>query len=207
MASTQSSAALPAVGDSVNGLSKEAVDARVDQIEASFDQTNRLSAQDINFLRQLNASNNNSYYSAHRVLGAYYFSIQDFRRQRDSLEIATSKGRYKSDAKVLLALAQAYGHHKQYSQAISALKRAEAKMGRLSGPEKANVYRTYAEYLRLTYVGQRSQDPTRADVSLLDTAIQKWRRLESISPPSSKDAADARSSIQRLEQMKSEAML
>lgn len=80
-------------------------------------------------------------------------------------------------------------------------------MGRLSGPEKASVYRSYAEYLRLSYVAQRSQDPTRADASLLDTAIQKWKRLEAISPPGSKDAADARSSIQRLEQMKSEATL
>ena len=138
------------------------------------------------------------------MLGAFYFDLRDYRRQRDSLEIATKKGPYRSDAKVLLSLAQAYGHFKQYAKALKTLKRTEAKMRRLSGAEKANVYRTYAEYARLSYVAQYNKNPMRADANLLDTAIQKWKRLQTISSPGSKDYSDAQTQIQKLERMKSE---
>ena len=44
----------------------------------------------------------------------------------------------------------------------------------------------------------------RADANLLDTAIQKWKRLQTISSPGSKDYSDAQTQIQKLERMKSE---
>jgi len=196
---------VPVVGDPLAGMSKQDIKERVEQIGKGYDSSNRLAAADVRFLKQLSRSNGTAYNSAHRILGAYYYNIKEYRRQRDSLEIATKKGRYRSDAKVLLSLAQAYGHFKQYTKAIRTLKRTEAKMRRLSGSEKANVYRTYAEYARLYYIALRAKNPLRADTSLLDTAIQKWKRLQSISSAGSKDASDARKQIQKLEQMKSEA--
>ena len=186
-------------------MSKSEIKSRVKQIEKSFDQTNRLSADDVNFLKQLAPKNKSSYYSAHRVLGAFYFNLGDRRRQRDSLAIATKKGRYRSDPKVLLSLGQSYGHFKQYSKAIPVLRRAEAKMGRLDGRGKAMVYRTYAEYLRLNYISQKARNPLQADANLLDTAIQKWRRLQSLSGAGSRDGLDANKQIKKLETLKSEA--
>jgi hypothetical protein len=185
-------------------MSKSDIKKRVKQIEQSFDATNRLIAGDVSFLKQLNADHGTSYNSAHRVLGAFYYGLGDYRRQRDSLEIATKKGRYRSDAKVLLSLSQAYGHFKQYNKALKTLRRTEAKMRRLSGAEKANVYRTYAEYARLLYIAQRAKNPRRANASLLDTAIQKWKRLLTMSRAGSKDATDAQRQIAKLEQMKQE---
>jgi len=154
-------------------------------------------------LKQLNKKKHGiSYYYAHRLLGAFYYKVRDIRRQRDSLKIATKKGRYRSDPLVLLSLAQSYGHFKQYSQAIKVLKRAESKMGRLKGPGKANIYRTHAEFLRLLYVSQRSRNPLQADTGLLDQAIRKWERLKSLSDGGSNDGANARRQIAKLEKMK-----
>ena len=70
---------------------------------------------------------------------------------------------------------------------------------------KANIYRTYAEYLRLQYQAQRSRNPMGADSNLLDRSIQKWKRLQSMSSGNSRDAADARKNIEKLQQMKLEA--
>lgn len=200
-----SASAPPVVGDPLAGMSNQDIKERVTQIGNGYDSTSKLSSGDVRFLKQLSQKHGTAYNSAHRILGAYYYKIKEYRRQRDSLEIATKKGRYRSDAKVLLSLSQAYGHFKQYGKALGTLKRTEAKMRRLSGSEKANVYRTYAEYARLYFIAQRAKNPLRADTSLLDTAIQKWKRLQSISSAGSKDASDARKQIQKLEQMKSEA--
>jgi hypothetical protein len=195
----------PVPGDPLQGLTKAEIGDRVDEIGKRFDQTTRLSSAEVNLLKKLTKSHGTAYNSAHRILGSYYYNIKEYRRQKDSLEIATQRGRYRSDAKVLLSLAQTYGHFKQYAKALKVLRRTEAKMRRLKGSEKANVYRTYAEYARLYFIAQRAKNPLRADSSLLDTAIQKWKRLQSISSSGSKDASDARKQIQKLEQMKSEA--
>ena len=187
-------------------ISKREAKSKLKEIERRYDRENRLSAQDIRFLKQLNKKSHGiSYYYAHRLLGAFYYKVRDIRRQRDSLEIAVKKGRYRSDPLVLLSLAQSYGHFKQYTKAIKVLKRAEAKMGRLKGPSKANIYRTHAEFLRLLYVSQRSRNPLRADTGLLDRAIRKWERLKSLSDGGSSDGANARRQIAKLEKMKAES--
>ena len=141
------------------------------------------------------------------MLGEYYFSINDIRRQRDSLKIATKKGRYRSDALVLLSLAQAYGHFKQFKPALKTLKRAESKMGRLKGDGKANIYRTYAEFLRMEYLAQRSKNPLQADLGLLDQALRKWKKLQSMSGGGSQDSRDAAKQIEKIEKLKQEASL
>lgn len=187
-------------------ISKSAAKSKLKEIERRYDREQRLSAQDINFLKRLTAAQHGiSYYYAHRLLGAFYYQVRDIRRQRDALVIATKKGRYRSDPLVLLSLAQAYGHFKQFPQALKVLRKAESKMGRLSGRDKANIYRTTAEFLRLYYTAQRSRNPLRADVSLLDKAIKKWQRLEALTGSSSTDGANARRQIAKLEKMKSKA--
>ena len=186
-------------------MSKKDVKSKLKEIEKRYERTNRLTAQDVSFLKMLNRKHGTSYNSAHRLLGAFYYGLNDIRRQRDSLEIAVKKGRYKHDPLVLLSLAQAYGHFKQYSRAIKYLRKAQAKMGRLNGAGKANIYRTYAEYLRLLYVSQRARNPLQADTGLLDKAIQKWKSLQTLSGSGSRDGADARTQIAKLEKMKAEA--
>lgn len=195
----------PAPSGVVASMSKKDVKAKLKEIEKRYERTNRLSAQDVSFLKMLNKKHGTSYNSGHRLLGSFYYGLNDIRRQRDSLEIAVKKGRYKHDPLVLLSLAQAYGHFKQYSRSIKYLRRAESKMGRLNGAGKANVYRTYAEYLRLLYVSQRARNPLQADTGLLDKAIQKWTNLKNLSGNGSRDGADARTQIAKLEKMKSES--
>ena len=189
----------------VASMSKSEVKSKLKEVEQRYKRTSRLTAQDVAFLKQLQASHGTSYNYGHRLLGAYYFTLNDIRRQRDSLEIAVKRGRYKSDPVVLLSLAQAHGHFKSYSRALKYLKRAEAKMGRMKGAGKANIYRTYAEYLRLHYLAQRARNPLQADSGLLDLAIQKWSRLRSLSGSSSRDGMEAKKKIAKLEQMKAEA--
>lgn len=186
-------------------MSKSDIKAKLNEIEKRYEQSNRLTAQDVSFLKMLNKTHGISYYGAHRLLGFFYFSLNDIRRQRDSLSIAVQKGKYKHDPNVLLSLAQANGHFKDYNTAIKYLKRAEAKMNRMSGTGKANVYRTFAEYLRLQYVAQKARNPLQADTGLLDKAIQKWKNLLTLSGGGGRDGADARTQIEKLEKMKSEA--
>jgi hypothetical protein len=186
-------------------MSKKDVKAKLKEIEKRYESSNRLTAQDVSFLKMLNKKHGISYYSAHRLLGYFYYSLNDIRRQKDSLTIAVQKGRYKHDPNVLLSLAQAYGHFKQYSSAIKYLHRAESKMNRMKGNGKANVYRTYAEYLRLLYVSQKARNPLQADSGLLDKAIQKWKNLLTLSGGGGRDGADARTQIAKLEKMKAEA--
>lgn len=195
----------PVTSGGVASMSKSEVKSKLKEIEQRYDRSNRLTAQDISFLRQIQPTQGTSYNEAHRLLGAYYFSLNDIRRQRDSLEIAVKNGQYKSNPIVLLSLAQAHGHFKNYGPALKYLKRAEAKMGRLKGADKSNVYRTYAEYLRLHYLAMRASNPLQADTSLLDQAIQKWKRLKTMSGSGSRDAIDADKKIKQLEQMKTEA--
>ena len=198
-----SSQPIPSGG--VASMSKKDVKAKLKEIEKRYERSNRLTAQDVSFLKMLNRKHGISYYSAHRLLGYFYYSLNDIRRQKDSLTIAVKKGRYKHDPNVLLSLAQAYGHFKQYTSAIKYLRRAESKMNRMKGAGKANVYRTYAEYLRLKYVSQKARNPLQADTGLLDKAIQKWKNLLTLSGGGGRDGADARTQITKLERMKAEA--
>ena len=122
----------------------------------------------MHFLKQLNQDDGIAYNSAHAILGKHYYNIKEYRLQRESLEIATKKGPHRSEPKTLLSLAQVYGHMKQYPLAVKTLKRAEAKMRRLTDAEKANLYKSYIEYLRLYYMTQRAQNPLSADSSPLD---------------------------------------
>ena len=195
----------PIPSGGVESMSKKDVKAKLKEIEKRYERSNRLTAQDVSFLKMLNRKHGISYYSAHRLLGYFYYSLDDIRRQKDSLTIAVKKGRYKHDPNVLLSLAQAYGHFKQYTSAIKYLRRAESKMNRMKGGGKANVYRTYAEYLRLKYVSQKARNPLQADTGLLDKAIQKWKNLLTLSGGGGRDGADARTQITKLEKMKAEA--
>ena len=200
---TTNSQPIPSGG--VESMSKKDVKAKLKEIEKRYERSNRLTAQDVSFLKMLNRKHGISYYSAHRLLGYFYYSLNDIRRQKDSLTIAVKKGRYKHDPNVLLSLAQAYGHFKQYTSAIKYLRRAESKMNRMKGAGKANVYRTYAEYLRLKYVSQKARNPLQADTGLLDKAIQKWKNLLTLSGGGGRDGSDARTQITKLEKMKAEA--
>ena len=195
----------PVPSGGLDSMSKKDIKAKLKEIEKRYERSNRLTAQDVSFLKMLNKKHGISYYSAHRLLGYFYFSLNDIRRQKDSLTIAVKKGRYKHDPNVLLSLAQAYGHFKQYTSAIKYLRRAESKMNRMKGAGKANVYRTYAEYLRLKYVSQKARNPLQADTGLLDKAIQKWKNLLTLSGGGGRDGSDARTQIAKLEKMKAEA--
>ena len=62
----------------VNNMSKSEIDARVKQIEASFDSSQRLNASDVNFLKQLNRSHGKSYNYGHRVLAGFYFNLKKY---------------------------------------------------------------------------------------------------------------------------------
>ena len=194
-------------GDSPSALSKEQVTGRLDDIKRRLKSTKVIDRRDAEFLGQVNAKHP-GYYEANRILGDWYFQLKDYRRQAKALEVATKRGRLKSDPVVLLSLAKAYGKQKNYRSAIRTMGRVERKMRRLSAPLKADAYRFYAEMLEFEFLRQYNDDPKRANVSLVDKAITRWERFRTFNKGgSSRAMREADSKIEKLQSLKNDMEL
>jgi hypothetical protein len=183
-------------------ISKDEAKSRVKEIRERYQSTKRLMNVDVTFLKRLTSKHGVSYNYAHQILGSYYFSLKDYRRQMNSLKIATKKGRYKKNSVVLLSLAQSHGYFKQYGAALKVIKRAERYMGREPGSVKMNIYKNYANFARQLYLMQRARNPQGADISLVDLSIKKWERLKAMAGAGSEQGRTATRKIKDLEALK-----
>jgi tetratricopeptide (TPR) repeat protein len=184
-------------------MDNAAIKKAVKDIGKKYDGSKRLSRNEINFLKSLTKKQKQRYRDGHRILGNYYYDVRNYKLQRKSLEIATKRGRYRSDPLVLLSLSQCYLKIGILEKSIKTLRRTESKMGRMSGSDKINVYRTYGEVLRAKYLRQRKENPLQADKSLIDQAIVKWKRVQTMSA-GGRDSKDAQRRITELEKLKAE---
>ena len=156
-------------------MSREEISQRLDGINASLGQSGVLKKADVDFLAQIDRTHP-GYYEANRLLAEFYFSLKDYKRQAESLEVATSRGRYKHDPTILLSLAKAYALRKNYGKALGTMRRVEEKMRNLDASRKADAYRFYAEILEFEFLRQYDDDPKGANATLVDKAIEKWDR-------------------------------
>ena len=177
--------------------------AKLREIEQDFRKTRRLFAREVKWIKSLSEARHGlTYFYAHRLLGEHYFRVSAIDRQRDSLEVAIRKGRYRHDPLVLLSLAQAYNHFKQYDRALSVLKHAEAKLVRAPTSVKVKVNETYAQTLRLAYLSGREHNPLKSDMKYIDHAIRAWYRVRDLAGASSSRARRAHRQIRALEELK-----
>ncbi len=193
-------------GDSPSALSKEQITARLEDIKGRLKTSKVVDRRDAEFLGQV-SSKHPGYYEANRILGDWYYQLKDYRRQAKVLEVATKRGRLKSDPIVLLSLAKAYGKQKNYRRAIRSMNRVERKMRRLSAPLKADAYRFHAEMLEFEFLRQYHDDPKRANTSLIDKAITRWQRFRTFNKGSGRAVREAESKIEKLNTLKNEMEL
>ena len=194
-------------GDSPSALSKEQITARLSDIKGRLKTTRVVDRRDAEFLGQVSAKHP-GYYEANRILGDWYYQLKQYKRQAQVLEVATKRGRLKSDPVVLLSLAKAYGKQKNYRRAIRAMNRVERKMRRLSAPLKADAYRFFAEMLEFEFLRQYHDDPKRANTSLIDKAVTRWERYRTFNKGASGSAVrQANDKIEKLKTLKNEMEL
>ena len=187
---------------SPSAMSRQEVDAELSRIKRSLSGSKVLARGDVDFLGQVDRSQP-SYYEANRLLADYYYRINDSKRQAASLEIATSRGRYKHDPSILLSLAKAYGKRKNYGKALRAMGRVERKMRRLPAGKKADAYRFYAELLEFEFLRQFGKDQKAANTLLVDKAIGKWERYQTFNRGADAGGvAKAKRKIKELKELK-----
>ena len=150
--------------------------ARVTQIKQGYESRPRLSREDVRFLRSVNAGHGVAHQEANWLLAEHYRRAEQWRLQIEALEVVTSRGRYKQDGRVWLALAQARGKLRQYRSAIEALRWAERKSRRMNRRMKQSLYQTYGEYLRYQY--QALERRNEANPALLSDGIRKWEKFK-----------------------------
>ena len=191
-------------GASPGQMDSGAIKARLERIKSSLKSSNVLQKADVDFLAQIDKSNRGAYREANRLLADFYFRLKDYRRQAKSLEIATARGKYKHDPKILLSLAKSYARVKSYRKALSTMRRVERKMRRLPAREKADALRFYAEILEFEFLRQFHEDAKRANLTLVDKSIQKWESYRTFSRGTSAGAvAKAQKKIRELNELKS----
>ncbi|MCB9538784.1 MAG: hypothetical protein H6704_21325 [Myxococcales bacterium] len=184
-------------------MSREEISTRLDEVQSRLKRSQVLQKADVDFLAQIDRSHP-GYYEANRLLADFYYRLKDYRRQAESLEEATKRGRYKHDPAILLSLAKAYAQQKRYRKALSAMGRVEAKMRRLPADQKADAYRFHAEMLEFEFLRQYHDDPKRANITLVDKAISKWERYRTFSAGANAGAvATADKRIAKLNELKS----
>lgn len=184
-------------------MSREEISTRLDEVQSRLKRSQVLQKADVDFLAQIDRSHP-GYYEANRLLADFYYRLKDYRRQAESLEEATKRGRYKHDPAILLSLAKAYAQQKRYRKALSAMGRVEAKMRRLPADQKADAYRFHAEMLEFEFLRQYHDDPKRANITLVDKAISKWERYRTFSSGANAGAvATADKRIAKLNELKS----
>jgi tetratricopeptide (TPR) repeat protein len=194
-------------GPSASTMDRAEVAERLDRIKGNLAQTTVLQKADVDFLSSVDRTDP-GYYEANRLLADYYFRLKDYRREAESLDAATTGGRYKHDPMVLLSLAKAYAHTKDYRRALSTMKRVDAKMRNLPAAHKADAYRVHAEMLEFEFLRQFHEDAKRANVSLVDKAIGKWENLQTFSQGADANAAAlASKKIRELNELKSRVEL
>ncbi len=184
-------------------MSREEISTRLDEVQARLKRSQVLQKADVDFLAQIDRSHP-GYYEANRLLADFYYRLPDYRRQAESLEEATKRGRYKHDPAILLSLAKAYAQQKRYRKALSAMGRVEAKMRRLPADQKADAFRFHAEMLEFEFLRQYHDDPKRANITLVDKAVSKWERYRTFAAgadPGAMATADKR--IAKLNELKS----
>ncbi len=190
-------------GPSVSGMSRSEVSRKVNDIKSRLGQSGVLQRAEVGFLSQIGRESGKDYREANRLLADFYFRLKDWRRQAQSLEEATKRGRYKHDPQVLFSLAQAYGKQRRYGKALSTMRRVESKMRNMPANRKGRAYAFYAEMLEFEFLRQFHDDPKRANVTLLDRAITKWERFRTFGRGSSPGAVKkANDRIKKLEELK-----
>ena len=162
-----------------------------------------LSASDIGTLEAVPKKPRRQYVEAKRLLADWYYQNKQWRKQANALKIATeSRGPYRKDPTVLLSLAKAYGHLRNYRQASLVMKNVERYGHRLSKERRADAYRFYAEMLEFQYLQQKKDDPEKANVELLDRAIEKLRKLRTYAGNAPKILGYANDRIGKLQELK-----
>ena len=190
-------------GPSVSGMSRSEISRKVNDIKSRLGQSGVLQRAEVGFLSQVGRESGKDYREANRLLADFYFRLKDWRRQAQSLEEATKRGRYKHDPPELFSLAQAYGKQRRYGKALSTMRRVESKMRNMPANRKGRAYAFYAEMLEFEFLRQFHDDPKRANVTLLDRAITKWERFRTFGRGSSPGAVKkANDRIKKLEELK-----
>ena len=185
------------------GMSREAIRNRLDRVKTSLSGGRSLSRGEAAFLQSVPATAKQDYREAKRLLGQYYFSLKQYRKVAEVLEVATKKGKYKHDPMILLSLAKSYGRLKRYKSAIKTMKRVERKWNRLSKKEKSSAYRFYAEMLEFEFLRQYNDDAKRAEFKLLSDSIRQWERYQQFNKGVSSGAVnEAKRRIAKLKDLK-----
>jgi hypothetical protein len=202
-AAAQAKPVASAGGPSAVGMSREEVQSRLDQIKSGLDRSKVLQRADVEFLSQID-STHPGYYEAHRLLGDFYFQLKDYKRTSEELEIATSRGRYKHDPTLLLALAKSYAQQNDYRRALSVMTRVEVNMRDLPANQKADAFRFYAEMYEFEFLRQYHDDAKKANATLLDKALQQWEHYKTFAQGADpQGVALADSKIKKLQELKS----
>lgn len=191
----------------VSSMSRQEVSDTVSAIEKDFDRSKILRAPDVEFLSQVDRTNP-VFGRANLVLASYYYNLKDYKSQIRSLEAATSRGRLKHDPQILLSLAKAYAQVKNFRKSLSTMQKVEQKMRNLDSAKKADAYRFFAEILEFEFSKQFHDDERKANITLIDKAIQKWEKFKTYNRGTDSSAvsrADAK--IRELKELKSRVEL
>jgi hypothetical protein len=133
----------------------------------------------------------------------YHHKNKDYRRQAEELEVATTSGRYKRDPTILLSLAKAYGLASNVRKALSTMQRVDENIRNLPADLKDDAYKFYAEMYEFEFQRQYSEDPKKANVSLIDKALRQWERYATIARGTDPGGvASAEAKMKKLEEMK-----
>lgn len=85
------------------------------------------------------------------------------------------------------------------------MSKLERKTRRLSKPKKAEAYQFYAEILELEFLKQMSEDPKKANITLIKKSIEKWERFKKIS--GNEDTSEADKKLVELKALKARVEL
>ncbi|MCK6569578.1 hypothetical protein L6V77_00525 [Myxococcota bacterium] len=194
--------ALSAGGPSAAAMSKEEIDGKLEEIQGRLAQSKVLTRADMDFLGQIDRTHP-GYYEAHRLMADYHHKNKDYRRQAEELEVATTSGRYKRDPTILLSLAKAYGLASNVRKALSTMQRVDENIRNLPADLKDDAYKFYAEMYEFEFQRQYSEDPKKANVSLIDKALRQWERYATIARGTDPGGvASAEAKMKKLEEMK-----
>ncbi len=183
---------------SAASMNREEVAARLSQMAQKQANHQSLSADELDFLNQIDRTSP-SYGEANRLLAEHYYESKDYSRQIQALENATSSGPLKRDPQVLLSLAKAYAHSKNYRKALKTMQRVDENARRLSPDRKADAMRFHAEILEFEFLRQYEEDPKGANLGLIDKALEKWERYKTFATGA--DAAGVSKATEKISEL------
>lgn len=153
--------------------------AELDWIIAAHTRGETLTAAEVARLTRVERTDQR-HRAANLALGYFYASRGARDRQITHLEIAVRRGRYRHDARALFSLTKAHTELGNYKRALHLMQRVLRKMARVSLAEQAEFLRFRALLSEAVFAQQMMEHPARANIRLLDTAIESWERFKSI---------------------------